>query len=97
MAFQLKSFKDLLAMTKGKLDEAMIPTRVRLAKARAEMVKVKLEEKMLNLETKINELCANKEPDFEVIADKMDEYDLAERRLKQVTNIVDQLFPAEGN
>lgn len=95
MAFQIKSFKTLVSMTKEKLDEALIPLRVRGAKAKAESEKIKLEEKMIALETQINELCAAKELNFVFIADKMDEYDLTERRLNQITNLVAQLFPAE--
>lgn len=95
MAFQIKSFKTLVSMTKEKLDEALIPLRVRGAKAKAESEKIKLEEKMIALETQINELCAAKELNFVFIADKMDEYELTERRLNQITNLVAQLFPAE--
>lgn len=36
MAFQIKSFRELVAMTKEKLEETMIPLRVRAAKAKAE-------------------------------------------------------------
>lgn len=95
MAFQIKSFKTLVSMTKEKLDEALIPLRVRGAKAKAESEKIKLEEKLIALETQINELCAAKELNFVFIADKMDEYELTERRLNQITNLVAQLFPAE--
>lgn len=49
MAFAIKPFNTLLAMTKEKLDEAMIPLRVRAAKAKADGEVIKLEEKMLSL------------------------------------------------
>jgi len=94
MAFEIKPFKELLAMTKEKLDEAMIPLRVRAARAKADSEIIKLEEKMITLEASINELCAQKELNFNAITDKLDEYDLAERRLKQVNGICDQLFKA---
>lgn len=93
MAFQVKSFKELISMTKEKLDEAMVPLRVRQAKAKAEGELVKLEEKMLGLEAKINEKCAQKDIDFAAIADLMDDYDLTERRLGQVKVLVASLFP----
>lgn len=96
MAFQIKSFKELISMTKEKLEESMVPLRVRAAKAKAESVKVELETKQLDLEQKINKLCADKELDFNKIADLLDEYDLNDRRLKQITTLVEQLFPAEG-
>lgn len=93
MAFQIKSFKELVSLTKEKLDEALVPLRVRAAKAKAEGELVKLEEKLVSLETKINEACAQKELDFNKITDMIDEYDLAERRKNQVETLVSQLFP----
>jgi hypothetical protein len=93
MAFQIKPFKELVALTKEKLDEALVPLRVRAAKAKAEGEVIKLEEKLISLETKINEACAKKELDFNAIGDMMDEYDLTERRLKQINELVKNLFP----
>ena len=42
-----------------------------------------------------NESCAAKEPDFNRITDLIDEYELTERRKKQIDALVAQLFPAE--
>jgi hypothetical protein len=95
MAFAVKSFKELISMTKEKLEESMIPLRIRSAKAKAEGLKVELETKMLDLETEINTACADKEINFSKVADLVDEYELAERRLNQVTSLVDKLFPKE--
>ena len=95
MAFQLKSFKELISMTKEKLEEAAVPLRVRSAKAKAEGIKVEIETKMLDLEAKINTECASKDINFNKIVDLLDEYALAERQLAQVTKVVEQLFPAE--
>lgn len=93
MAFQIKPFKTLVALTKEKLDEAMVPLRVRAAKAKAEGEVIKLEEKLITLETKINEACAKKELDFNAIGDMMDDYDLTERRLVQIRDLCTALFP----
>jgi hypothetical protein len=95
MAFKLKSYKELVAMTKEKLDEALVPLRVRAAKAKAESEVIKLEETLISLETKINEACAKKELDFNAIGDMMDDYDIAERRLKQIQDLVATLFDEE--
>lgn len=94
MAFQIKSFKELISLTKEKLEESLIPLRVRSAKAKAEIIKVELETKLADLETKIHRMCAEKEIEFVKVADLVDEYELTERRLKQITGLVDQLFPA---
>lgn len=96
MGFKLKPYKDLLAMTKEKIEEAMLPLRVRSAKARADGEVIKLEEKMITLEAKINEACAKKDIDFNAITDMLDDYDLTERRLKQINELVTALFPEAG-
>ncbi|MBK7424797.1 MAG: hypothetical protein IPJ48_17890 [Propionivibrio sp.] len=95
MSFQIKSFKELISMTKEKLEESMIPLRVRSAKAKAEGIKVEIETRMLDLEAKINTACADKSIDFNRIVDLMDDYALAERQLAQVNKVVEGLFPAE--
>jgi hypothetical protein len=93
MAFKLKSFQELIAMSKEALDTALIPLRVEAAKNRAQGEVIKLKEKLLNLETRINEACAKKDIDFNSVGDLMDEYDLTERRLKQIEGLVTALFP----
>lgn len=92
MAFMMKPYKELVAMTKEAVDTLLNPLRVRAAKAKAEGELVKLEEKMITLEKEINELCTKKELDFNLIGDKMDAYDLTERRLNQIKSLVDALF-----
>lgn len=93
MAFKLKSFKELVAMTEEKLDEMLLPLRVRSAKARAEQEVIKLEEQLISLETQINKACASKEINFQAVADLIDKYELAERRLGQIQKLVASLFP----
>ena len=96
MAFKLKSFQELVAMTKEKFDEALIPLRVEAAKNRAQGEVIKIKEQLLNLETKINEACAKKDIDFNAVGNLMDDYDLAERRLKQIEGLVTALFPTKA-
>lgn len=93
MAIKLKSFHDLIAMTKEKLDEALIPLRVEAAKNRAQGEVIKLKEQLLSLEAKINKACAEKDINFNTVGDLMDDYDIAERRLKQIEDLVVALFP----
>lgn len=95
MAFKLATFKELIAMTKEKMDEALIPLRVEAAKNRAQGEVIKLKEKLLSLETQIKEGCAKKDIDFNAICDLMNQYDLTERRLKQINELVASLFPTE--
>ena len=95
MAFKVKSFKDVVAMSKEKLDEALAPIRARGAKAKANMEVSKIEESLISLETEIHNLCAEKELNFDKIIDKMDTYALRERKLEQITKLVADLFPEE--
>jgi len=93
MAFQIKPFKEVLAMTKEKIDEALAPVRARGAKAKANLEVSRIEESMISLETEIHNLCAEKELNFDEIVDKMDSYALKERKLTQIKKLVDDLFP----
>ncbi len=93
MAFNLKPYKKILAMTAAKIDEALAPIRARSARARADLELCKLEEELASLETEIHNLCAQKELDFNKIADKIDRYELKERRKGQITKLINELFP----
>ena len=96
MAFKVKSFVEVLAMTKEKLDEALAPIRARSAKAKADMASAKLEEQMITLEREIHEACATKELDFDLIIAKIDKYELTERKNKQVKELIADLFPGKA-
>jgi hypothetical protein len=93
MAFKLKPYAEILAMNEEKLDAEMAPLRARAVRARAELKICKLSEKMVTLEADIHRACIGKEIDFDRVADLIDEFDLAERRLKTVQDVAAQLFP----
>lgn len=93
MAFKIRPFSELIAMSKEKLDEALAPVRARSARARAAVATADLEEKMLTLERQIHEACADKDIDFDAVIRKINEYELAERKFKQITKLVADLFP----
>lgn len=93
MAFQVKPFREVIAYTKEKLDEALAPIRARSAKAKADLASAKLEEQMINLEREIHEACASKEINFDTIVDKIDKYELLERKSKQIAGLIADLFP----
>lgn len=90
---ELKPFKELIALSKEKLDEAMAPIRARQVKSKAELEMSKLEADILTKETTIHELCAGKDIDLPRLLDKLDEIALLERRKEQYTKVVAQLFP----
>lgn len=93
MAFNVKPFAELIKMTKEALDDALLPLRVRAAKARAETERIKLEEQLISQEARIHEACADKDINFIRVSNMIDEYELTERRLKQINELVANLFP----
>lgn len=95
MAFAVKPFREILAMTKEKLDEALAPIRARSVRAKATLKVAEIDEKMVKIEREINEACASKDPDLDLIVRKIDEYELAERKAKQIDRLVAELFPGE--
>lgn len=90
---QLKPLKEILAMTKEKIDEALAPVRARQIKAKAELEVAKLQEKLMTLEREIQEACVKKDIDFTIVLSKMDEFDLTTRKVKQFDQLVADLFP----
>lgn len=92
----LRPFKDLISMSKEKLNEAMAPIRARQVKSKAELEMSKLEADILTKETAIQEMCAEKDIDLPKLIDKLDEVALLERRIAQYKKVLEQLFPVEA-
>lgn len=95
MQFKLKPFKELIALSKEKIDEALAPLRASTAKAKATLKMAEIDEKIAVLGQKIQELATSKEIDFDAIADKVDEIALLELRKERFAEITRQLFPTE--
>lgn len=93
MPFEIKPFRELIAMSKEKLDEAMAPLRARAVRAKADIEMSKIEGKLIELERDVQEMCIKKEVDFECLFDALDEAALLERRLEQYKQLLAQLFP----
>jgi hypothetical protein len=91
--FNVKPFKEVLALTTEKLDEALAPIRARAAQAKACLETAKIEEELISLESEIHKLCAEKELNFSNIVSKIDAYELKERKLSQIKGLVERLFP----
>lgn len=90
---ELKPFKDLIALSKEKLDEAMAPIRARTVKAKADIEMAKIETDIINLESRIQEMCAEKDICLPLLIDRLDDVALLERRRDQYRIVLDQLFP----
>jgi hypothetical protein len=91
---KLLSFRDALKKTKAQIDELMIPIRVKQAKLQGETEMAGLEEKMLNAEIRIQELCVASPINYTKILEQLDEMALLERRQKQFKKVIAELFDA---
>lgn len=90
---QLRPFKELISLSKEKLNEAMAPIRARQVKSKAELEMAKLEADILTKETEIQEMCIEKDINLPRLLDKLDEIALLERRKRQYEKVLIQLFP----
>ena len=62
---KLKPFQEILKMSKENLDAALAPIRAHKVKTQAQLEMAKLDEKLVTLEAEIQEMCAQKEINFE--------------------------------
>jgi hypothetical protein len=90
---KLPSYLEVLKMTKEGISNALAPVRAMRARKQAELEIAKMDEQIASQEAKINELCADKEIDFNKIIAAQDSLCLMERRKKQFGKIVDEMFP----
>lgn len=87
--------KDLLSKGKEALDAIKLPFKVRKEKKDAEQWILNKEQKIAELEFKIQEAKGAENLDFDKIADMIDERDLIVRRLDQGQKLSDELFEQE--
>lgn len=92
---KFKPFKEIIGMSKDKLNEALAPIRARKVKTQAEMKKSEIDEKIIVLETEIQEMCIDKDINFDNLLDKLDKIALLERRKKQYDKVLNDLFPED--
>lgn len=90
---KLKPFREVIAMSKEKLDEALAPIRAKQVKMQAELKMAELDEQVVSLEAQTQELCSQKQIDFDKLLGLMDKADLIERRRKQYRKVLEELFP----
>jgi hypothetical protein len=92
---KLLPFKDLIKLSKEKLDEALALPRAIRAKANAKLEMSKIEVDILNRESKIQEMCVSNDINFNRLIDEIDEIELLERRQRKFAEVLEQLFPDE--
>jgi len=90
---KLKPFKEMIALSKDKLNEALAPVRAGQVKAKADLETLRIEAEIIEKEARIQELCVVKDVDIVDVLNRMDAVALLERRKKQLGEVVEQLFP----
>jgi len=90
---QLRPFKELIALSKEKLDEAMAPIRARQVQSKAELEMAQLDADILTKQTKVQEACCAKDINFPALIDLLDDVAVLERRREQYEAVLAQLFP----
>jgi len=92
---KLKPYKEILKMAKEMIDETLAPVRAMRAKKQAELEVAKMDEKIATHEAKIQEICTEKDINFDKLISAQDELALMERRKKQFARIIEELFPED--
>lgn len=95
MKFKLKPFKEIISLSKEKLDEAMAPIRAKMMQSTADLEMAQLEGQIISQESKIMEMCTQKEINFKSLIQERDKLYILERNIKQYQAILDELFPKE--
>jgi hypothetical protein len=90
---KLKPFKEVIALSKEKLSEALAPIRARKVKSQAELEMAKLDDELIRLEAEVQEMCAKEDINFTNLLDKLDKAALLERRKAQYERVLSELFP----
>ena len=92
---KLTPYKKILAMTKEAIDKTLVPVRARQAKQQGELEMMKIEEKILTLESEIQEITVKHPLNYESLLSKLDSMALLERRKKQFEKVIKELFEEE--
>ena len=92
---KLKPYKEILKMAKEAIDETLAPVRAMRAKKQAELEVAKMDKKIATHEAKIQEICVEKDINFDKLISAQDELALMERRKKQFARIIEELFPED--
>lgn len=88
----LMKYREVIALAKEKISEAMAPLRAMEMKKKAELEIAKIESKIAEGEQKIQELCSVHPIDFDKIIEAIDDLDLIKRRKDQFNRIVTEMF-----
>lgn len=91
--FKLLPLKEVLALSKEKLDEKLAGTRAKIIKSKADLFMANLETEIVTKGSEIQELVAKKDFDFAKLVDLREEVSMLEIRYEGAEEILEQLFP----
>ena len=90
---KLQPYQEIIKLSEEKLNETMAPLRAKRMKSKAQLEMAKLEEKIAEKQDKVQEMCLDKDINFDKLLDSLDETALLERRKDQYDEVLKQLFP----
>jgi len=90
---KLKPYQEVIRMAKEVVDAALVPVKVIKAKKRLQFLMADVDGRIAEQESKIETMCLEKEIDFNLLAILQDELALMERRKKQFSKIMEEMFP----
>ena len=93
MAYSLKTYEQLVALTEDELAKELAPNRAVLGRKRAELKIAEIEEEIAGLERDIAVGATSKDLDLDDICDSIDQIELLQLRQKRIKEIIKQLFP----
>jgi hypothetical protein len=94
MAMKLKPYSDIIKMAKEKIDELKAPIRAAQMRKKAEGEQLDIEQKIMDLDVKIDELAGEYPINFDKLIEVIDSRALLERRKEQFGKIIKEMFPA---
>lgn len=89
---KLMKYKDILAMTKEKINEAMAPLRAREMRKQGELELCKLETEIVEKEAAIRELSKDYPLNFSRLIDRIDDLELLTLRKERFEEILKEMF-----
>lgn len=92
---KLPSYEEVLKMSKDALKTTLAPVKAARAKKQAELEMCKLDEEIATTEANIHEECCKEDVEFSEIIQLQDKLALVERRKKQYSKILVEMFPED--
>lgn len=88
----LLKYRDIISMSKELKDKALAPIRAKQASVRFDAKVAELEEKKMDAEAKVQEICSSNPLDVDRLIDALDDIALVERRIIKVAEVKAMLF-----